>query len=152
MIQFPRAGVEAPRLLKTEPPQIGLWLLFFLTRAKESQQVHVHDNMTAHARQPLRLIEPITCVMSSYSRSESSCTPPSSPHCRQTNRQSTATFELESCLHWPHHGACRCTTTGISTDPKNGTGTVESPVFCTGCTVRARLRCTTGMSHTRKMN
>ena len=30
-----------------------------------------------------------------------------------------------SCLRWLHPGACRCTTTGISTAPWNSTGTVE---------------------------
>ena len=30
--------------------------------------------------------------------------------------------------------------------------TVESPVFCTGCTVRKRLCYTTGSPHTRKKN
>ena len=41
-----------------------LWLLF--VKDVNDKSVHIHDNMTVHAQQSLRLVDPITCVMSSY--------------------------------------------------------------------------------------
>ena len=37
-----QSGVDAPRLLKTEPPQIVLLSLLFLTRAERSRKVYVN--------------------------------------------------------------------------------------------------------------
>ena len=97
--------------------------------------VYVHGNMTVHAQQSLRLIELITCVMSSYTRLKADKhrlpppTPPPFPPPEHCNC---------GCMHCLLPGASRCTTTGMSTPTKNCTRTCGiSAVFCTVFTVTA---------------
>ena len=100
-----------------------------------------HDD----AQQSLRQIEPITCVMSSYPRSESSCTPPSSP---QAAAPTASTLQL-----WSSRAACTgCTPAPVVAQRRAYRQTQRTArvpwdfwASCTACTVGTRLCCTTGM-------
>ena len=92
--------------------------------------------------QSLRLAKLITCVMSSCTLSETAThrLPLPKPLPRLPEHRSCGTPEL---LALAAPGACRCTTTGISTAPKNCTGTAGFLGFLH--TVGTRLCSTTRM-------
>ena len=123
----PQSGVEATRLLKRSFSRLYCCCCCF--RVSRRCNVYVHTTLRMQ-RQSLRLIELITCVMSSYTQPEGSHKPPPAParppRLRASNEWTTvsmtSTTRTSTTVKKLHLGQlCTCGidgTTGTSATPR----------------------------------